>query len=409
MRPEGPAFSHAGEAMSMFVTIVLDGVGIGAQADAADFGDDGSDTLGHVCAAARPDLPHLTRLGLGSIRPLAGVPPVNEPAADYGRMREVSAGKDSTSGHWELAGIMLDRPFPTYADGFPEALVRSFVDATGVAGVLGNEAASGTDIIRRLGDEHVATGMPILYTSADSVFQVAAHVNVVPLQGLYAICETARERVLVGDHAVGRVIARPFSGASGQYGRISEARKDFSLRPPIKPVQALLREAGVWTVSIGKVADLFAGVGFDDVHKTASNGEGIRGTLDAMHGAAVSGGPTFIWANLVDFDQEFGHRNDLYGFAGALEEFDRAVPELEGALPRGSVMVLTADHGNDPAFPGTDHCREHVPLLVLHDESGADVGLRSTFADHAAAVAAYFDVDADLQGESFLPAWVTAA
>ncbi len=389
--------------MSLFVTIVLDGVGIGAQDDADAFGDAGSDTLGNVCVKGRPSLPNMARLGLGCIRPLHGVAAVPVPAADFGMMREVSAGKDSTTGHWELAGITLDRPFPTYPEGFPADLVERFCAACGVKGVLGNVAASGTEIIMRLGDDHLRNGYPIVYTSADSVFQVAAHVDVLSLERLYEICEIAREKVVVDDHAVGRVIARPFAGTSGNYSRISDARKDFSLRPPKTPVQMALTESGVRTIAVGKIGDLFAGVGFTEVVKTKSNAGGITATLDAIHLATQSSQDTFVWTNLVDFDQEFGHRNDVAGFVRALEEFDRELPVFESVMPRDAVFVITADHGNDPTFPGTDHNREYVPLLVLHQESGRSVGLRGTFADHAASVAAYFGVSFECPGSSFIP------
>lgn len=388
--------------MPIFVTIVLDGVGIGAQPDAALFGDAGSDTLGHICEAFSPRLDNLERLGLGAIKPLTGIRSADRPEADFGMMTEVSAGKDSTTGHWELAGIILDRAFPTYPDGFPETLVASYLEATGFRGVLANQAASGTEIIARHGDEHRETGFPIIYTSADSVFQVAAHVDTVPLDRLYETCRIAREEVLIEDHAVGRVIARPFAGESGHYKRISESRKDFSLPPPFPPVQAVLRNARVRTIAVGKIGDLFAGVGFDDVRKTHSNAEGVQATLEAIRDAAASEGPTFVWTNLVDFDQEYGHRNDPEGFARALEEFDAALPTLEAALPLDSVLVITADHGNDPTFPGTDHCREYVPLLVRSAGSGSYLGVRTTFADHAASVADYFEVETSLAGTSFL-------
>lgn len=384
----------------MFVTIVLDGVGVGAQPDAAAYGDAGSDTLGHVCAAERPALPNLARLGLGRIADLDGVPPVETPAASFGRMTEVSAGKDSTTGHWELAGIRLDAPFPTYPDGFPPEVVARFLEATGERGVLANKPASGTDVIAEFGPEHARTGFPIVYTSADSVFQIAAHTGVIPLERLYALCRIAREEVCVGAHAVGRVIARPFTGEPGAYERISAKRKDFSLKPPATTLQEALQAAGVRTVAVGKIGDLFGDVGFDEIRKTTSNAEGIAQTIEAIR---VADARTFVWTNLVDFDQLFGHRNDAAGFARALEEFDRALPEIEAALPEGARLLLTADHGNDPCFPGTDHTREHVPVLLLTKSAsgGRDLGLRASFTDHAATVADHFGVACDV-GESFL-------
>ena len=382
----------------LFVSIVLDGVGIGAQHDAELYGDAGADTLGHVCAAMTPSLPNFERLGLGCIRPLHGVARATHPVASYGRLTEVSAGKDSTTGHWELAGLRLEKPFPTYPAGFPADVVESFLAATGTAGVLGNRPASGTQILDDLGAEHVATGWPILYTSADSVFQVAAHTDVIPLDTLYAWCREARDRICVGEHAVGRVIARPFEGVADNWVRRSDRRKDYSLVPEGLPIQEALRRAGVRTVSVGKVADLFAGYGFEETHKTRDNEDGITTLLDCL--ARVER-PAFVWVNLIDFDQEFGHRNDVVGFAGALERFDRALPALEGSLRPGDRLLLTADHGNDPTHPGTDHTREHVPALYLGAEGGRDLGTRASFSDHAATIASYFDVPFDTTGQPF--------
>ena len=392
-------YVHTSTRKPMFVTIVLDGVGIGAQPDAEAYGDVGSHTLGHVCAAERPALPHLARLGLGRIAPLDGVSVADAPAASFGRMTEVSAGKDSTTGHWELAGLRVATPFPTYPDGFPPEVVERFLAATGCGGILANQPASGTAVIEAFGPEHERTGYPIVYTSADSVFQIAAHTDVVPLDRLYELCRTARTEVCVGAHAVGRVIARPFTGTAGAYERIAAKRRDFSLKPSATTLQEALQAAGVRTVAVGKIGDLFGNVGFDEILKTTSNEEGVARTLDAMRSGDDR---TFIWTNLVDFDQLYGHRNDASGFARTLEAFDRALPDLLAALPEGGRLLLTADHGNDPCFPGTDHTREHVPLLLAGGEGGADLGVRSTFADHAATVAAYFGVDFESGGRSFL-------
>ncbi len=394
--------------MSLFVTIVLDGVGIGAQPDARSFADEGADTLGHVCERVRPRLPNLARWGLGSIRPLTGIEPAIRPAADYGRLQEVSPGKDSTTGHWELAGIHLREPFPTYPDGFPDDLLKTFLRECRCEGVLGNVAASGTEIIAQFGSRHRDTGWPIVYTSADSVLQIAAHVDVIALDRLYEISRIAREGVCIGKHAVGRVIARPFEGSAGSYVRRSPDRKDFALRPTETVVQSRLQDAGVRTVSIGKVGDLFDGVGFDVSIKTRSNNEGVRETIRAMREAADSGSPTFIWTNLVDFDQDFGHRNDVRGFAVALEAFDERLPEIEQAMTDRAVLLLTADHGNDPEFPGSDHTREYVPLLVRYRGSGAGLGVRSTFADHAASVESYFGLPARPGCSTFLPGRIVA-
>ena len=382
----------------LFVTIVLDGVGIGAQPDAATYGDAGAHTLGHVCATAHPHLPHLQRLGLGCIDRLAGLPPVPAPQASYGRMQEISAGKDSTTGHWELAGLRLEAPFPTYPDGFPSEVIAAFLEATGLEGVLGNKAASGTAIVGELGERHQQTGWPIVYTSADSVFQIAAHKDTLPLDELYRLCELARTKVCTGRHGVGRVIARPFVGAPGNYTRVSAERRDFSRRPERTSLQEALRQHGVRTIAVGKISDLFAHTGFDVARKTTSNQAGLRETLAQMHAATE---PTFVWANLVDFDQEYGHRNDPEGFARALEDFDAQVPLLLDALPNEGRLVITADHGNDPTSPGTDHSREYVPLLYYSGAPAQDLGLRASFNDHAATVAAYFGAPFETEGVAF--------
>ena len=387
--------------MPLFVTIVLDGVGIGEQPDAGLYQDEGSHTLRHVCAVAQPKLPNLERFGLGSIESLPGIQAVNEPVASFGKMLEVSAGKDSTTGHWELGGIKLASPFPTFPAGFPADMLESFLSKTGYSGVLGNCAASGTVIIDQFGEEHQKKGSPIVYTSADSVFQVAAHKEIIALEELYRICTIAREEVCIGPYNVGRVIARPFVGAPGAFQRISAERKDYALMPPAKPVQSALQEAGVRTVSVGKIADLFGSVGFDENHKTKTNAEGIAKARDCIERVSPNE-DVFIWVNLVDFDQEFGHRNNPEGFAGALEEFDRHLPELTSCLPEGAVLVVTADHGNDPTTPGTDHSREYVPVLKYSKgKKGRPLGVRRTFADHAATVAAFFEVDFVCDGESF--------
>lgn len=384
----------------LFVTIVLDGVGIGAQPDAAQFGDAGSHTLGHVCAVAHPALPNLAALGLGRIVPLTGVPAVDAPRANYGRMREVSAGKDSTTGHWELAGLRLERPFPTYPNGFPASMIDAFVEKTGYEGVLGNKAASGTVIIDELGAAHQRTGRPIVYTSADSVFQIAAHKDTIAVDELYRICQIARGAVCVGEHAVGRVIARPFVGTPGHYTRVQAERKDFSRLPP-RTLQQALQEHGVRTVSVGKIDSLFGGLGFDEAYKTRSNAQGIAETLRLVRAHGPESPPTFIWTNLVDFDELYGHRNDPDGFARTLEAFDAAVPALLEALPPGARLVFTADHGNDPTTPSTDHSREYVPLLVYGGDAGRDLGTRPSFNDHAATVAAYFGIVFETDGVSF--------
>lgn len=382
------------------MTIVLDGVGIGAQPDAHLYGDEDSHTLGNLLKVTSPSLPHLESLGLGCITALNGIACPAEPAASFGKMQTCSAGKDSTTGHWELAGLRLDRPFPTYPDGFPQDVVDRFARAAGIAGVLGNYASSGTEIISALGEEHQQTGLPILYTSADSVFQLAAHVGTISLRDLYEMCEVARSRVCVEEHAVGRVIARPFTGEPGFYRRISEKRRDFSLLPSAQTLQEVLQAHRVGTVSIGKVADLFGGVGFSRAVKTSANDEGMKVILDEI--AAYDGRDTFVWANLVDFDQEFGHRNDPAGFARALEQFDAFIPRLLDALPADGCAVITADHGTDPTTVSTDHSREFVPVLLIDGQPARDLGTRSTFNDHAATVAAFFDIPLPHTGTSML-------
>ncbi len=400
--------------MNLFVTIVLDGVGIGEAPDADEYGDEGSDTLGHVCAQESPDLPNLQRAGLGNIRPLNNLLPATTPEARYGKMQEQSSGKDSTSGHWELAGHIVEEPFPTYPKGFPPEVVDEFLELTGYTKILGNRPESGTVIIEQHGAEHLSSGQPIVYTSADSVLQIAAHVDVISLERLYELCAITRQHVCTGEHAVGRVIARPFMGTVGAFRRLSEARKDFSLPPPSQNLLSVLQQAAVKTVSVGKVSDLFAGVGFDEAIKTSSNKEGITKTVAAIEKSIHDGADTFIWINLVDFDQEFGHRNNPAGFARALEEFDTALPRIRVALPAGSRLMLTADHGNDPTTPGTDHSREFVPVLYFNstefwgDEDNqtasdaGNLGIRASFCDHAATVAEYFGVPFAGPGVSFL-------
>ena len=383
--------------MSLFVTIVLDGAGVGDAPDAAAYGDVGADTLGHVVRQQRPHLPNLTRWGLGRL--VGGLGDVSAPAASWGRLTERAAGKDSTTGHWALAGLVLETPFPTYPEGFPPDVTAAFCDRAGADGVLGNRPASGTEIVAELGQEHQRTGRPIVYTSADSVFQVAAHVDTVPLEGLYRMCGVARDQVCVGEHAVGRVIARPFEGAPGAYRRLSAKRKDLSLVPPGPTLLDALRQSAVRTVCVGKIAALFGGGGVDEEVKTAGNEDGVDKTLAAIRAAAASGEPTFVWTNLVDFDELYGHRNDPAGYAAALEAFDAALPSLEAALPDDAVLLLTADHGNDPTYPGSDHTRERVP--VLRFQRGApprDLGTADSFAAHAADVAGFFGVPLDDRG-----------
>ena len=377
--------------------IILDGVGVGALPDAGLYGDEGTNTLGNVAEKVGGlDLPNLERLGLGNIAPIKGVAPEAEPLANYARMAEASPGKDSTSGHWELAGLILDKPFPLYPDGFPGEVIEAFEEASGRQ-VIGNRAASGTEIIKELGAEHVRTGRLIVYTSADSVFQIAAHVDVVPLEELYTISEAAR-KLLKGKHAVGRVIARPFTGSSGNYTRTPD-RRDFSLSPPRRTLLDELTGKGLETVSIGKVDYLFAGRGFTSNVHTRSNAEVIERIIEYT-GKDLTG---LVFANLVDFDMLWGHRNDIAGFERGLREFDAAVPEITAGLRDRDMLIITADHGTDPTTASTDHSREYVPLLVWGRRltCGVDLGVRETFADVGATVAEVFGVEVEA-GRSFL-------
>ena len=379
------------------VILVLDGVGVGAAPDAADYGDAGSDTLGNLARARGGlTLPNLAAAGLGNIAPIEGVAPSAAPQGAWGRMRPASAGKDSTTGHWEIAGIHLERPFPTYPNGFPVAVLDAFARTTG-RGVIGNVAASGTEIISRLGEEHEATGKWIVYTSADSVFQIAAHEAVVPLDELYAACEAARS-LLVFPHDVSRVIARPFVGGAGAYTRTTN-RRDYAMAPPEETLLDDLAAAGVPRAGVGKVDDLFAGRSLRARH-TQGNAEGIAAIMEWLRGE--QGG--LLFANLVDFDMLYGHRNDAAGFERALREFDDALPALRAALRDDDLLFITADHGNDPTTSSTDHAREYVPMLALGEAvHPVTVGDRGTFADLGATVAEWLNVGFRGRGTSFLP------
>jgi phosphopentomutase len=376
--------------------VVLDGVGIGAAPDAATYGDVGSNTLGNLARAVGGlRVPNLEQAGLGHIAPLAGVASVGSPTGAWGIMVPSSAGKDSTTGHWEIAGVRLHQPFPTYPNGFPAEIVAEFSRRTR-RGVIGNIAGSGTDIIDRFGEEHERTGKWILYTSADSVFQVAAHEDVIPLAELYAGCAIARE-MLVVPNDVSRVIARPFNGRSGVYTR-TKNRRDFSIAPPRPTVLDALAAAGIPRHGVGKVDDLFAGRAITSQH-TASNAEGIVAIRSWLSGSESG----LLFGNLVDFDQQFGHRNDVPGFYEALREFDAALPSFLAALREDDLLFITADHGNDPTTPSTDHARECVPLLALGKRvAGLSVGRRDTFADLGATVAEWFGVPFNGAGQSFL-------
>ena len=378
--------------------IVLDGVGMGALPDAGRYGDEGANTLLHVAEhAGGLKLPMLEALGLGNLLPMPGVRPTRAPRGARARLAEMSAGKDSTTGHWEMMGLTLEQPFPTYPEGFPVELLERWSERV-ERGWIGNVAASGTEIIARLGAEHQETGRFIVYTSADSVFQVAAHEQTVSIEQLYAACRAARE-LLTGPHAVGRVIARPFEGEPGNYRRTSR-RRDFSLAPSAATVLDRLVEAGRRVVTVGKVDDLFAGHGVSDAIHTTSNEEGETVLLDLVKRS----GEGLVFANLVDFDTQYGHRNDPAGFAAALERFDTTFARFVDRLRGDEMAWVTADHGNDPTTRGTDHSREYTPLLVAgpHVRDGVDLGTRSTFADLGATLAELFSVAAPRAGRSFL-------
>lgn len=382
--------------------IVVDGLGVGAQEDAAEYGDENENTLGHVSEATGLKLPNLQRMGLGNIIPLPSISMEPEPLSAFGKMREISAGKDSTTGHWELAGIQMNTPFPTYPDGFPDEVITSFCDGIGVETVLANKPYSGTQVIADYGEEHLETGNPIVYTSADSVFQVAAHVEVTPVETLYDWCRYARKEVMVGDHGVGRVIARPFKGEPGHFERLSDQRHDFSRKPPPYNIINQLLEHGRKVYSIGKIVDLFAEPGFTQFRRTKSNAEGISQLLSLMSAASES----FVFVNLIDTDQKYGHRQDPEGFAQSLKEFDRAIPAIVSKVQDDDLLIITGDHGNDPTSTSTDHSREFVPLLVFPSSkaSALNLGTRATFSDVASTVADFFDIKADVAGSSFLKA-----
>ncbi|MFA5384949.1 MAG: phosphopentomutase [Eubacteriales bacterium] len=374
------------EKISRVTLIVLDSAGVGALPDADRYGDEGSNTFFH-CAEETGGLylPNMARLGLGNILDLPGVPPAAQPAGAYGKMAELSPGKDTTTGHWEIAGLVLDRPFPLYPNGFPSEVISAFEGQIGRP-VLGNKPASGTVIIEELGPEHMRTGYPIVYTSADSVFQIAAHEEIIPLTELYRMCGIARE-LLCGEHAVGRVIARPFAGRPGSFHR-TVGRHDYSLSPTGPTLLDLLIEKGLAVLAVGKIEDIFAGKGITKAVHTVSNMDGVDQTIKMMQGNERG----LIFTNLVDFDMVYGHRNDIRGYADALEAFDRRLPEIISSLSDDEVLIITADHGCDPTTPGTDHTREYVPLLAAGAPvlTGIDLGTRETFADLAASVAEMF-------------------
>ncbi len=385
--------------------LVMDGVGIGELPDAADFGDQGAHTLGHVANhQSGLQLPNFATLGLGNIEPIEGVPADPKPRGCYGKMAETGLGKDSTAGHWELCGVLPEKPFRTYPDGFPNEIMRSFCERTGLKGYLGNRPASGTGIIAELGEEHMKTGHPIVYTSADPVFQIAAHEEVIPLSELYRLCELALE--LTEPIGIGRAIARPFRGLPGDFVRTA-ARKDFSVVPPVGNLLDKLVDQGSAVYGVGKVDNLFAGRGFTKCEHTRNNQHGVETIFEFLAATEKREQSSLIFANLVDFDTTYGHRNDPEGFATALMQLDAQIPKLAQQLQQDDLLIITADHGNDPTHPGSDHTREYVPLLVTtaaiwsQKNKGVDLGLRNSFADVGATLAEFFAVTPLKHGKSF--------
>jgi phosphopentomutase len=391
MSPVSNGRAHQNAPLKRVILVVLDGVGAGATPDAPNYGDEGSDTLGNLSREFKKrqgralSLPHLESWGLGKITSIEGVSASKAKEGAAGRAAELSTGKDTTSGHWEMAGYVVKEPFAIFPDGFPKAYVDRWVRSNNLPGVLGNKAASGTEIITELGEEHVKTGKPILYTSADSVWQVAAHESAFGLEKLYQICKSARH--LCDEMGISRVIARPFVGDSASTFKRTYNRKDFAQRPNQPTYLDYLVGQGVPTLGIGKISNIYAGFGIQENVDTAGNTDGIRVLLEKM--ATVESG--LIFCNLIDFDMLYGHRRDVPGFGGALEEFDRAIPELKKRSRPGDLVILTADHGNDPTFHGTDHTREYIPFVAYAPATMAkgctDLGIRDSFADIGATTA----------------------
>ncbi len=381
------------------ILFVLDSVGIGALPDAEKFGDPGVNTLGHIVeGCGHLEIPHLTALGIGNIEGVSMVPAAARPTGAFGRSEEASDGKDTTTGHWEMAGLYMPEPFNTYPQGFPPHVIEAFESRTGRK-ALCNLPASGTAVIDDYADEHMATGNPIVYTSADSVFQIAAHEEIVPLEELYSMCEVARD-ILMGKDAVARVIARPFVGTPGHFERTAN-RRDYSLEPHEPTVLDLAMKAGLQVRAVGKIWDIFNGKGITHEIHTKDNMDGVDKTLEWLREDFEG----ILFTNLVDFDSKYGHRRDIAGYGQALEAFDKRLPELLAALRPDDIFILTADHGNDPAYKGTDHTREYIPILSVGQEimPGASIGTRETFADIAATVSDILGIAATPYGKSFFP------
>lgn len=378
--------------------MVLDSAGIGEMPDAADWGDAGADTLGNIFKSRIVNVPNLQRLGLGNIRPLNGVPAAESPIGSYGKCTLKSNGKDTTTGHWEMAGIILKKAFPTFPNGFPQRIIDRFVAEANVPGILGNIPASGTEIIKELGEEHVRTGKPIVYTSADSVFQIAAHEEVVPIDRLYEMCEIAR-RILDGDDRVGRVIARPFLGTNAADFKRTENRHDYAVPPPSENLLPMLKDAGLDVVCIGKIASIYDSLGVTEDLTAKNNDQTIDQTINALSDESRG----LVFSNLVDFDMLYGHRRDTEGYAKALEHFDSRLPEIFEAMKDDDLLILTADHGNDPTYKGSDHTREYAPLLVYGKTAkpGVDLGTRGSLSDIGQTIAENFEITLK-DGKSFL-------
>ncbi len=378
--------------------MVLDSAGIGEMPDAESWGDKGADTFGNILKFRKVKLPNLQKIGLANIRPLENLPAIENPTGCYGKCAMKSNGKDTTTGHWEMVGIVLEKAFPTFPEGFPPRVIEKFISETNVPGVLANIPASGTEIIKQFGAEHIKTGKPIIYTSADSVFQIAAHEEIIPVEGLYEICETAR-RILDGEDKVGRVIARPFLGTNANDFKRTENRHDYAIPPPRENLLPLLQESKFDVVCIGKIASIYDSVGVTEDLTAKNNGQSIDQTIKALN--AESRG--LIFSNLVDFDMLYGHRRDVEGYAKSLEDFDARLPEILDTLRNDDLIVITADHGNDPTFRGSDHTREYAPLLVFgrNARAGVNLGTRESLADIGQTVAENFGLQLK-DGTSFL-------
>ncbi len=381
------------------VLMVLDSAGIGAMPDAPEWGDAGADTLGNILASRKVILPNLQKLGLGNIRPLEHLPAIENPTGSYGKCTLKSNGKDTTTGHWEMAGIILEKAFPTFPQGFPQAVIDEFAAKAKVPGVLANIPASGTEIIKQFGEEHIKTGKPIVYTSADSVFQIAAHERVIPIERQYEICKIAREMLDGEQFRVGRVIARPFVGETAETFKRTENRHDYAVPPPNENLLPLLKEKNLDVVCIGKIASIYDSVGVTEDLTAKNNDQSIDQTINALR--ADSKG--LIFSNLVDFDMLYGHRRDTEGYAKALEHFDTRLPEIFEAMTEDDLFIITADHGNDPTFPGSDHTREYAPLIVYGKSAnqGINLGTRQSLSDIGQTIAENFDIKLK-DGVSFL-------